>query len=374
MLLATPLSLVAQVQTNAPPERRLPRRAVMAVVGALAGSAGGALFHRQAGNGCSACYIGAGSALGAIAGYFIGRDFDRSYALRYHGAARLRIPFLEQPLDGDPLTLAARDTLLAVATSSGVTLFSSTRGLAPLSRRATSIRNIGAVELLPRSHALLVAAPTGLYGYPAARGAGVLLREGTIQAAIATETHLFLAAGPRIEASPLAPDSNRPSPVIDLHAAVTDMEWDTARQLLWALTDTLLVALRLSGDALQVSSLTRVDAGGRTLASQGDKIAIAYGSDGLAVLDASAVDAPREVARWRGARFVYDASWAGTRLYAGAGPEGVFVIDMSTLPPRTVGLAFDLGFVATLLSRDGYTYILDRRTASVRRISTPTTR
>jgi hypothetical protein len=70
---------------------------------------------------------------------------------------------------------------------------------------------------------------------------------------------------------------------------------------------------------------------------------------------------------------VYDASWAGSRLYAGAGPEGVFVIDAATLPPRTVGLAFDLGFVAALLSRDGHTYILDRRTASVRRISTPTT-
>lgn len=346
----------------------------MAVVGALAGSAGGAFVHRQGGNGCAACYIGAGAALGGIAGFFIGRDFDRSYALRYRGAARLRIPFLEHPLDGDPLTLAARDTLLAVATSSGVTVFSSARGLTPLSRRATSIRNISTVELVPRSHALLVAAPTGLYRYPASRGAGVLLREGTIQAAAATDSHLFLATGQRIEIAPLTPDSARAWQWIELHAPVTDMEWDPARQILWTLTDTLLVALQFDGDAWRVSSHTRVDAGGRTLTSHGDRIAIAYGSDGLAILDASVVDTAREIARWRGARFVYDVSWAGSRLYAGAGPEGVFVIDTSTLPPRTVGLAFDLGFVAALLSRDGYTYILDRRTASVRRISTPTTR
>jgi hypothetical protein len=71
---------------------------------------------------------------------------------------------------------------------------------------------------------------------------------------------------------------------------------------------------------------------------------------------------------------VYDVALAGERLYAGAGPEGVFVIDAATAPLRTVGLAFDLGFAASLLSRDGYTYILDRRTSSVRRISTPTTR
>jgi hypothetical protein len=373
VLLAVPLTVVAQAQTNAPAERRLPRRALMAVVGALAGGAGGAFFHRQGSSDCSACYIGAGAALGSIAGYLIGRDFDRSHALRYGGVPRLRIPFLEQPLDGDPLTLAARDTLLAVATSSGVTMFSSTRGLTPLSRRATSIRNIGAVELVPRSHALLVAAPTGLYRYPASRGAGALLREGTIQAAVATDSLLFMAAGPRIEYAPATSDSARRWPGIDLHAPVADMEWDAARQILWALTDTLLLALRPEGGGLRVSSRTRVDAGGRTLASHSDRIAIAYGSDGLAIVDANEVATPREIARWRGARFVYDASWAGSRLYAGAGPEGVFVIDAATLPPRTVGLAFDLGFVAALLSRDGYTCILDRRTASVRRISTPTT-
>jgi hypothetical protein len=82
----------------------------------------------------------------------------------------------------------------------------------------------------------------------------------------------------------------------------------------------------------------------------------------------------REVGRWAEARFVYDVALAGERLYAGAGPEGVFVIDAATVPLRTIGLAFDLGFAASLLSREGYTYILDRRTSSVRRISTPTTR
>jgi hypothetical protein len=373
-LLAAPLTLLAQLPTDAPQERRAPRRVILAIVGALAGGAGGAFFHRQGGSNCGACYVGSGAVIGGIAGYFIGRDFDRAYARRYRGAARLRIPFLEQRLDGDPVTLAARDTLLAVATSSGVMVFSSTRSLTPLSRRATSIRNIAALELAPRSHALLVAAPTGLYRYPAARGAGVLLREGTIQAATATDSRLFLASGARIEVAPLAADSAQAWPGIELHASVTDMEWDSVRQILWALTDTLLVSLRPDADGLRVSSITRVDAGGRALASNGDRIAIAHGSDGLAILEANDIAAPREIARWRGARFVYDVTFDGSRVYAGAGPEGVFVIDTSALPPRTVGLAFDLGFVATLLSRDGYIYILDRRTASVRRISTPTTR
>jgi hypothetical protein len=101
---------------------------------------------------------------------------------------------------------------------------------------------------------------------------------------------------------------------------------------------------------------------------------VALGSRGIALLDVSSPTVPRAIAHWTGARFVYDAALTGDRLYAGAGPEGVFVIDASTAQLRTIGLAFDLGFAATLLSRDGYTYILDRRTSSVRRISTPTTR
>jgi hypothetical protein len=103
-------------------------------------------------------------------------------------------------------------------------------------------------------------------------------------------------------------------------------------------------------------------------------MAVALGGAGVVLFDVSNPASVREMGRWAGARFIYDVALAGDRLYAGAGPEGVFVIDASATPPRTLGLAFDLGFAATLLSRDGYTYILDRRTASVRRITTPTTR
>jgi hypothetical protein len=221
---------------------------------------------------------------------------------------------------------------------------------------------------------MAVATPTGLYLYPPIRGAGVLLREGTIQAASASDDRVFFAIGPRIEWAPLTADSERPWPGLDVHAPVADLEWDSSRQILWALTDTLLLALQWQGDGARISSRTRVDAGGRSLTTHGDRIGVALGSGGIALIDVSNPAAPGEVARWTGARFVYDAALSGDWLYAGAGPEGVFVIDASTVPLRTIGLAFDLGFAATLLSRDGYTYILDRRTSSVRRISTPTTR
>jgi hypothetical protein len=375
LLSATPLSLAAQRDAAAVATGRTPRRVVLAVLGALAGGAGGAFLHREGtGTACRVCYIGGGALIGGVAGMLIGRELDQTYAIRYRGVPRLRIPFVEQSLDADPLALTARDTLVAVATSTGVTILSSTGGLRARGRRANGIRGIAALDLTSRTHALAVATPTGLYLYPPIGGSGVLLREGTIQAASASDDHVFFALGPRIEWAPLTADSAASWPGREVGAAVSDLEWESGRQILWALTDTLLLALQWEGDTLRLSSRTRVEAGGRSLTARGDRIAVALGSAGIALLDSADPSQLREVARWSEARFVYDVALAGDHLYVGAGPEGVFQIDASTVPLRTIGLAFDLGFAATLLSRDGYTYILDRRTSSVRRISTPTTR
>jgi hypothetical protein len=366
-----PPSLVAQ-RDAATASGRTPRRVILAIVGAIVGGTGTALLNRESsGDSCRACYIAGGALAGGIAGLFIGREFDQMYAIRYRGVPRLRIPFVEAALDGDPVALTARDTLLAVATSTGVTLFTSTTTLLPRGRRAGGIRGISALELTAPAHALAVATPTGLYLYPPARGPGALLREGTIQAASASEDHLFFASGSRIEWAPLIADSARAWPGVELPAPVTDLEWDGRRRLLWALTDTFVVALEVT-DSVRMLTPAPLPAGARSLAVQGEKIAVALGTSGTVILETSDPSRPREIGRWTAARFVYDVGLAGERLYAGAGPEGIFVIDLSGSTPRTIGLAFDLGFAATLLSRDGYTYILDRRTSSVRRIITPT--
>jgi hypothetical protein len=369
----TPFTLAAQAGESARADRRMPRRVTLAIVGALVGGAAGAFFQKQgASASCRPCYIGGGALAGGVVGLIVGRELDQMHALRYRGAPRMRIPYLEQSLDDDPIAVTARDTLLAVATASGVTILSSTDVLRTRARRANGIRGISALALTSHTHSMAIATPTGLYLYPPVRGAGVLVREGTIQAASAGDERVFFAIGARIEWAPVGPDSAGPWPGLDLSAPVADLEWDDRRQILWALTDTVVVALRVEGDRIQLVSRTRVDAGGRSLTTHGDRLAITLGSAGIALFDVSDPAAPRDVARWSGARFVYDAALTGDRLYAGAGPEGVFVIDASVIPLRTIGLAFDLGFAATLLARDGYTYILDRRTSSVRRISTPT--
>lgn len=355
--------------------RRKPRSAVLAVIGATAGVAAGAFFHKQAGgDACRACYLAAGSVAGGVAGILVGRELDQMDALRSRGVPRIRVPFLEHSLGSHPLTLAARDTLLAVATSSGVSILSSTDILRPRRQRARGIRDISALDLAPRSHALAVATPSGLFIYPSEDGPGRLIRAGTIQAASVADDRVIYAIGARIEWAPLDEHGDSVRNGIDLPAPASHIRWESQRSLLWAVADTVLVALHIGRDSASIVSRTRVGAGGRSLATSGDRALIALGGDGVAIIDTSDPVAPYEAARWTGARFVYDAAIAGDRMYAGGGPDGVYIVDISVIPPRTIGLAYDLGFAASLLSRDGFTYILDRRTASVRRISTPTTR
>ena len=95
------------------------------------------------------------------------------------------------------------------------------------------------------------------------------------------------------------------------------------------------------------------------------------GEAGVHLFDAADPTKPRELARWNVARFVYDVSFGGRRLYAASGIEGVYVLDAGGPGGQqlvTEGLARELGFAVALASADGYTFVLDRTTDSVRRI------
>jgi hypothetical protein len=105
----------------------------------------------------------------------------------------------------------------------------------------------------------------------------------------------------------------------------------------------------------------------RALAVEGPRLAVAFGEDGIKMYHAADPAAPRLTAEWNGARFAYDVSLAGMRMFVAAGPEGLYVLDVSG-DPVVIGLARELGFAAAVSSFGQFTYILDRSTNSVRRI------
>ncbi|HEX6536177.1 MAG TPA: hypothetical protein VF041_16420 [Gemmatimonadaceae bacterium] len=367
------VSLLAAIAPPARAQRpddgthRTPRSTIFAIVGTILGGVAGYAYTKAAKGGGAAIVAGA-AAGGGIFGYFIGREYDVTYRTRYHGLPPLHPPSISVDLEGEPTSLDAGDSTIAVAGSDGVELFSEQDGLRAEARRAGGLRGIGTVAIAPRSRWLALGSPAGLYLYPPRVGPGTLVREGDVGATAATSERVFFGVGDRVEIAPFGADTTRAWPGTTLGATVRALVVDSARALLLASTDRELVALRVAGDSLERVGGVTLDGVGRRLAATHDTVAVALGEHGVALYDTSNPASPRPLATWTTALFAYDVAFTGSRLYVAAGPEGVYVLDVGDGTLRTLGLARGLGFASALATDGRYTYILDRRSNALRRI------
>jgi hypothetical protein len=345
-----------------------PRALVMGIVGALIGGLAGFGFGKggqQKGSGLTVV----GAAAGGLAGFFIGRQLDERRAISFRGTPSLKIPNVGIELQGEPNVLAIRDEVAAVGGSEGVELFSTLDPrLMALGARANGLHAIGAIDIAPRTAWLALGSRTGLYIYPPLRGPGVLVERATISAIAAADTRIFVGTENRVESIPVSADSVRTWPGTSLSAPVRDIVLDEARAVLWASTDRELVALRITGDSLvQIGAVPLVGSGLRAVIDHG-LAAVAMGEKGVALIDITDPPHPKLRSIWTDARFAYDASIDGPRLFVAAGPEGVYIVNISGDTTKTIGLARSLGFASAIVSHDGHTFILDRRSNALRRI------
>jgi len=370
-----PTPLEAQEREGAAArDRRLPRRFMLAAVGALAGAAASSAYlfsgdDNSMGGTCTdrKCVVPISIGGGALIGFMIGREFDQLHALRYRGGAPLNPPTVSTSTIPSATVIAARDTLVAVGGAGGIQLLASGKDLRALGRRARGVRGIAALDLVPGG-SLALGSAAGFYLYPPGKGPGSLVREGSTTAVTGGPERVYVGVGARVEVVPPRADTTRTWPGVDLGAPVVALAYDGARRIVWALTDSSLIALRPVGDSIERLGAVKVGAGGRRLAAHGTRVAVAMGEAGVRLFDAADPTSPREIARWNVARFVYDVSFGGRRLYAASGIEGVYVLDAGGQQLVTEGLARELGFAVALASADGYTFVLDRTTDSVRRI------
>ena len=345
-----------------------PRALVLGVVGALLGGLAGLAFGKGGGQrGAGMPLIGAFG--GGLAGFFIGRQLDERRAISFRGAPSLKIPNVGVELQGEPSVLAIREDNVAVGGSVGVELFSaSDPRLRSLGARAGGLHGIGAVDLAPRTAWLALGSRTGLYLYPPATGPGVLVLRANVSAIAAADTRIFVGTENRVESIPVSADSVRTWPGTTLSAPVRDITLDEARAVLWVSTDRELVALRITGDSLvQIGTVPLIGAGLRVVIDHG-LAAVAMGEKGVALIDITDLMSPKQRSVWTDARFAYDASLDGPRLFVAAGPEGVYIVNLTGDTTKTIGLARSLGFAAAIVSHDGHTFILDRRSNALRRI------
>ncbi|HKV51190.1 MAG TPA: hypothetical protein VJO52_08335 [Gemmatimonadaceae bacterium] len=264
--------------------------------------------------------------------------------------------------------MAAGDSIVAVGGSVGIEIFEETGVMAAGSVRARGLNGITAVALAPPSGWLAVGSPNGLYMFPPFTGPGALVRAGDVDALAGGAHHVYVAVNDRIEIAPLAHDTTRTWPGLTVWSPVHALAIDSVRSLLWATTDHDLIAFRMDGDSLARIGAAPLESVGLRLAQSGNTIAVALGERGVRLFDVSDPAAPRAIASWTTAHFAYDVAIDKQRLFVAAGPEGVYVIDLSTSPIHTIGLARDMGFATALASHRGYTYILDRRNVVLRRV------
>ena len=346
---------------------RSSRTKIYTILGAVLGGAIG-LGIRSSSGGKSATVVAGSVLIGAGIGFAFGHEADRTYNSRYRGVVPLHLTSVDAHLEGEPVALSADDSLVAVGGSAGVEMLPLTGAMEAAVLRARGLNSIMAVALAPTSGWLAVGSPAGLYMFPPDVGPGALVRSGDVNAIVGGQQHVYVAVNDRIEIAPLSDDTARTWPGIAMGSPVHALLLDSDHGLLWATTDRNLIALRPTSDSLVRVGAAPLDAGGLHLAQTGDTIAVALGERGVQLFDVTDPQSPRPVASWTTAHFAYDVAIDKHRLFVAAGPEGVYVVDLSTTPMRTLGLAHEMGFATALASRRGYTYILDRRGVVLRRV------
>jgi len=372
-LAGSPLSLAAQqvgdsAATCAVTHPR-PRSLIYGIAGTLLGGLLAFGFGKGSGGGRDVGTIAIGAAAGGLAGFFVGRQLDERRAIAFRGTPSLRIPNVDADLEGDPTVVTLRDKTAAVGGSAGVQMFTSLDDrLILVSRRAVGLHGVDAMDIAPRSGWLALGSRAGLYLYPPVSGPGLLVRRASVDAIAAAETRVFVGIGNRVESVPVRSDSVQEYPGAMLDAPIRDLQLDEPRAILWASTDHSLVALRIAGDSLVTIGSVPLEGSGLRFTIQKDLAAVAMGEKGVALFDVTDPTKPQLKTVWTAAHFAYDVSIDASRLYVAAGPEGVYLVDVSGQSPRTIGLARSLGFASAIVSGDGHTFILDRRTNTLRRI------
>ena len=365
----TPPARTQQADSVLQEENRTPRAKSYAVLGIILGGVAGLAFGATQ-NPPAYSVTAAGAALGGLAGWLIGRQYDDLHRAQFRGVRPITPRSISVELDGEPVALATNDTTVAVGGSEGVQLFFSGASLLPTGNRAAGIIGIATLDIAPHSEWLALGSTNGLYIYPPHRGRGVLVNEGSIAAVVTTPGMIFWASGDRVSMTPVAADSTGPWPGISVGAPVRAIALDAARAVLWAVTDEQLVGLRITGDSLQRIGAAPIDGGARRVAALGNRVAVAVGTAGVRLYDVTDPTRPRAGRPWTVARFAYDVSLDGDRMFVAAGPEGVYVAEFRHGSTVTIGLARGLGFASAIVSREGYTYLLDRRTNTLRRVDT----
>jgi hypothetical protein len=304
--------------------------------------------------------------IGGLIGFLVGSEMDKSYARRMAAGPSLEYPFRDIQLDLVPDRIDDFPGGAAVVGRDGARIVFKDGTVRP---RAMGVRGIEDLAVVPNLDVLVLSTFSNLLGFSIVQDSAqgqVIDQQGggslelfQDRLAVASFDSLRLVRISRgdgnVALEPLASLENRDY--------VTDMAAGSEGRIGW-----VLMEQRLSSYDAELEKVGEVvlPAAGRTVRASGNRLAVAAGTYGVYVLDATDPARPRVVLHYTGVRFSYAADLEGERLFVAAGPEGVAVVDISGEEPKVLGVARHTEFATdVVVAGDGEVWILDRDGQSV---------
>lgn len=373
--------------------QRVPRQWVYAASGVLFGLGVTAIyssgrFNRSQGWCSSVRCVGIVTTTGSgLVGYLIGYEIESKYRLRYRFAPPIDFPNRARLLRTRATGLELNRSLVAVIGDDGVELVTAGPLLEYVGQRARGLRDISDVGLPADTSTLLVGTGSGLYLYSVSgRRDGLRTLSGDVTAVAARGTRIAVATagGGGLRIGTVVADSVQWRGTADTTAPgeggsdrVVDLRWAND-SLIWVLTESGLTAFSVPADSAPVR-LGTVELRGPTrrlvIDPESNTVAVAAGAEGVYLVRTTDPAVPRVIAHWSAARYIYDVAFWGTpqapQLFAGAGPEGLYLLELDGSRLKPVGLVNNVGFVAALAVGPDGLYALDRTGGVLRRLEPP---
>ena len=266
--------------------------------------------------------------------------------------------------------LSVRDSIVVAATDSGAVV--SLTGVRPagLKRRGVGLSNMRSVAIGGSDGRLLIGTGTALWETPLTTGLVSRIMEGPVDALSANGDNVVAAFGNKVRVRHVVSGTARIDS-IDAPAPITSSRFDATSGKYWMTTDSALFELAITDGAPQLTQRAKFTGVARAVASSPNWVAVALGSDGLAIwprtaLSGSGVTTPLTLQGEP--RFAFDLAFLGDRLYVAGGVDGVTQIELVPAP-RIIGSSRQAAYATSIVSENGVLWVSDRNGNRIMRIT-----
>ena len=308
---------------------------------------------------CALPYL---SVSGAIFGLFLAKERGaqrRAEAPRIGESLEFLVSRIELP--GAATDITVSDSVVVVASDSGAQVFSALPKPVGLRRRGAGLSNMRSVAIGGTVPKLFIGTGTALWETPLAAGRVSRLMDGSVDALGAHGDVVVAAFGTKVRVLRTVNGAIRIDSV-SVAKPVTGTAFDATSGTWWLAGDSLLYALTVAPSGVTVREAATFVGQARAVASGPNWIAVALGSDGLALWPRAALGSAGGVITpvvLRGEpRFAFDIAFVGDELFVAGGVDGVTRVSLQGTP-RIVGSSRQAAYATTITSENGVLWVGD---------------